>query len=138
MKLSCGIVLINSMGRILACKPHERPHQYYDVPKGEIDEGETPYECALRETFEETGLDLTDQELIDCGEFTYIPNKKNIHLFMCHYDIDNIENLVCTSMYFNRDKKMLCPEISEYRFVTPEQIEEIFYPSLVPVLKNIL
>ncbi len=31
-------------------------HRIYDIPKGKIDPGEDPFECAKRECFEETGI----------------------------------------------------------------------------------
>jgi len=41
----------------------------WTVPKGEIEEGEDPLECALRELEEELGADLalTPEQLIDLG-----------------------------------------------------------------------
>lgn len=34
----------------------ERSNGIYDIPKGRIDPGETPFDCAKRECFEEAGL----------------------------------------------------------------------------------
>ena len=34
----------------------KRSNGIYDIPKGKIDPGETPFECAKRECFEEAGI----------------------------------------------------------------------------------
>jgi 8-oxo-dGTP pyrophosphatase MutT (NUDIX family) len=36
--------------------------QYFGMPKGTIEKGETPMECAIRETLEETGLKVHPSE----------------------------------------------------------------------------
>ena len=38
---------------------------FYDFPKGSIDEGEFPLDCAIRETYEEINLKETDYTFID-------------------------------------------------------------------------
>jgi len=40
----------------------------YDIPKGRIDPGETPLECAIREAKEEALIDITH---LDSGPFSY-------------------------------------------------------------------
>jgi len=40
----------------------------YDIPKGRIDPGETPLQCAIREAQEEANIDIT---LLDSGPYTY-------------------------------------------------------------------
>lgn len=49
---SCGCIVINN-GEVLLVK-HNDGHIAF--PKGHIEDGETEEQCALRETFEETGL----------------------------------------------------------------------------------
>lgn len=49
---SCGRIVINN-GEVLLVK-HNDGHIAF--PKGHIEDGETEEQCALRETFEETGL----------------------------------------------------------------------------------
>ena len=50
---SCGAVPVNEKGEYLVLK-HYGGH--WDFPKGHVEHGETEEETALREVFEETGL----------------------------------------------------------------------------------
>lgn len=43
-------------------------HGIYDIPKGRIDPGETPLECAIREAQEEASIYITH---LDSGPFSY-------------------------------------------------------------------
>ena len=51
---SCGFLIYRTQPQrsILLMKHPKR----WDLPKGHVDEGETNYECALRELVEETGI----------------------------------------------------------------------------------
>lgn len=51
---SCGILIVRGdpLSEFLLMKHPKR----WDLPKGHIDDGETELECALRETWEETGI----------------------------------------------------------------------------------
>jgi len=54
---SAGGVVLNPNGGVLVVKQHG---DSWSLPKGHIDEGETPLEAAKREIFEESGItDLT-------------------------------------------------------------------------------
>jgi len=138
MKISCGILLINTEDNvILGCKPTNRPHGYYDVPKGELDENETPLECAIRETREETGLVIPENILTDLGEFDYLPNKKRLHLFKCEYIIEDLSKLMCISHYYDEKRMKHLPEVSSYDLISFDELDK-FYPSLYLILKNIV
>lgn len=58
---SCGVLVLREEPRrsFLLMKHTKR----YDLPKGHIDSGETEIECALRELFEETGIERHEIEL---------------------------------------------------------------------------
>ena len=56
---------------LLLC--HVTGQNHWDLPKGGIDEGETPLQAALRETREECGWRLQDEALHDLGRFRYLP-----------------------------------------------------------------
>lgn len=55
MQLSAGIILVRQEDdrRLYLLL---RAYNYWDFPKGLVEEGETPFEAACRETFEETGI----------------------------------------------------------------------------------
>jgi 8-oxo-dGTP pyrophosphatase MutT (NUDIX family) len=58
-EISAGVVLVRRMrGRwfFAAIRPQGRPEGTWVLPKGLLDEGEKPAETALREGYEETGV----------------------------------------------------------------------------------
>ena len=50
-----GIMLLNRDGRVFVARRKDTPGDYWQMPQGGIDEGETPRQAALRELEEETG-----------------------------------------------------------------------------------
>ncbi len=56
----------------------ERPERTLDIPGGHIDEGEKPEEAAIRETFEETGVQVNNPRLIAYMKITtHVPKSEN-------------------------------------------------------------
>ncbi|MBI5257190.1 MAG: NUDIX hydrolase [Burkholderiales bacterium] len=77
-KLSCGILVMNAQHELLLC--HATGTWHWDIPKGGMDDGETPRDTALRETAEETGLRFEAGALQELGRLRYRPDKA-LHLF---------------------------------------------------------
>jgi len=102
MKHSCGFIIV-STNKVLICHPTYHPSNFFSIPKGKIEEGETEIEAAYRETFEETGLDLKKipfaQEPICLGTWGYSHKKKKVTIFL-FIAADNIQSikLFCDSM----------------------------------------
>ena len=48
----------------------ERPVRQLDIPGGHVDEGETPEEAVIRETFEETGVRIKVRDLVAYSRVT--------------------------------------------------------------------
>ena len=70
--MGAGVILMsywNGEPVILGLLGDEKTRKKYgamfDLPKGTEDHGETSMECALRETFEETGVRLKKSQLIE-------------------------------------------------------------------------
>jgi 8-oxo-dGTP diphosphatase len=62
--VSAGVVVVNDAGQILLLNHILRPASGWGVPGGFLDSNEHPSETARREVLEETGLELTDVELV--------------------------------------------------------------------------
>ena len=76
--LSCGLVLLNEDAEVLLAHATETRH--WDIPKGAPEPGESYRDTALRETREETGLDLDGHALVELGRVPFRRDKE-LHLF---------------------------------------------------------
>mgnify|MGYP003347464867 CR=1 FL=1 len=87
-KTTSAAVLINNGEQFLIVHPTNYSDQEWDLPKGNIDQGETAAQAAIREVKEETGLTLNPHILKYVGSFPYKPTK-DIVLFTYYTDIYN-------------------------------------------------
>ena len=67
-----GAFIFNPDGELLLLKSHRWPG-WYVVPGGHVELGERIEEAVIRETKEETGLDVYGIEFINFQEFIYDP-----------------------------------------------------------------
>ena len=93
---SAGGVVVNTEGRVLVVSQYGTS---WSLPKGHLEEGETPFEAALREIQEETGV--TRLELVrPLGSYTRHrlgadggedrSELKTIHLFLFRTDVTEL------------------------------------------------
>ena len=68
-----GVFIFNPAGELLLLKSHKWPGMYV-VPGGHVELGERIEEAVIRETREETGLDVYDLEFLLFQEFIYDPS----------------------------------------------------------------
>jgi len=59
--LGAFALLYNGEGRILLC--HRRDAGAWNLPGGQVERGEAPWQAAIRETYEETGLEVNVRRL---------------------------------------------------------------------------
>lgn len=99
VKTSAGGVLFEKRGdgiRVVLIKPAYG--HVLTLPKGEIDEGETEEEAALREVREETGLRGKIIDKLDSVTYWYflkrenVKYRKTVHYFMMRFVDGNIED----------------------------------------------
>jgi 8-oxo-dGTP pyrophosphatase MutT (NUDIX family) len=95
--ISCGVLLVNRRDELFACHTTGTPR--WDLPKGGAEPGEAPRDAALREAWEEAGLRLPAEALVDLGQFAYLPAKR-LHLFALHVAPDAIELAACRCRCF--------------------------------------
>ena len=51
-----GIVLLNKDNKVFVAKRIDNPNNYWQMPQGGMDEGETYHQAAIRELYEETSI----------------------------------------------------------------------------------
>jgi nucleoside triphosphatase len=68
-----GAFIFNPAGELLLLKSHKWPGMYV-VPGGHVELGERIEDAVIRETKEETGLEVYDLEFINFQEFIYDPS----------------------------------------------------------------
>jgi nucleoside triphosphatase len=68
-----GAFIFNQAGELLLLKSHKWPGKYV-IPGGHVELGERLEDAVVRETKEETGLDVYDIEFINFQQFIYDPS----------------------------------------------------------------
>ncbi|HMC16970.1 MAG TPA: NUDIX domain-containing protein [Albitalea sp.] len=130
---SCGVLLLNpEHDELLLC--HATGAAHWDVPKGLGEPGETPREAALRETFEETGLRLVPERLIDLGVFGYRPGK-DLHLFATVIERIDPASCVCTSLFCDSHGRMR-PEADRFEWTPFERVPQRCARNMTAVLTH--
>jgi len=132
-ELSCGII-VTDKARLLAIVPWGKKNSF-DIPKGHLEEGEDPVECAVRELWEETNIKARGRDLIEIGRVEYLPTK-DLHLFL--YPVHGLDGLLgqckCNSYFVNSFGKNV---LEATGFDVPEFDDPRFYKGLQPILKKI-
>ncbi len=133
-RLSCGVVVLNETGELLLC--HVTGQRHWDLPKGGINAGESPCEAALRETSEETGLQLAAAALSDLGRHAYTA-KKDLHLFACLSGRFDTRELRCESCFVERGSGRARPEMDGFGWFPFARIAELCTPKLATLLDSL-
>lgn len=89
-----GTVIVNRKGEILIVQSNGNK---WGFPKGTVKDYETPFECALRETLEETGIDLQEYSREKFKSFKISGNLYSTFFYILldtdiDVDIDEINN----------------------------------------------
>lgn len=134
MEKSCGFIIVKKgTGKILACHPTGRQagEHSMDIPKGHLENGETPLEAAKRELMEETGLFIpAETEIFEIGDRRY-QSKKRLHLFSVEMDFD-LETLHCDATFVDSFGNVK-PENDSFALT---DCPEMFFKNLSPYVKE--
>jgi len=113
MKKSSGLFIIDSNNKLLVCHPTNHAPDFWTIPKGIDEPGETSLDAAFRETLEETAFDAKKHHnngyfsmYYNLGETVYKTNQKLVHLHLLVSDrplSEEFTNLKCLT-YFTHNK----------------------------------
>lgn len=128
MRNKAGLILLNLKGEVLIEHPTNHSPNIWSIPKGVVNKGENEYDAAIRETTEETSIDIRKikHELIkEIPLIKYHSNRNKIKMFVIQLkeDISELE-LSCPSMVTQMRGETLIkpfPEVDEYRWVSLEE-----------------
>lgn len=119
-QVGTAVLFFNTKGEVLIVKPNYK--EGWLVPGGAANEDESPLCCALRETKEEIGLDITALELVGI----YYGHKKGVFT-------DSLK-FVFSGGTLNdaqiAEIKLQNEELEIYTFMTPQEAIPLFSSSL--------
>jgi 8-oxo-dGTP pyrophosphatase MutT (NUDIX family) len=136
MVLSCGVLLLDESG--CAFLAHATGTARWDLPKGHADEGEPPFQAAVRETEEETGLDVGGLALQDLGERAYRPGKR-LHVFAARVLRASVDlaSCRCRTVFVDRATGRTRPEMDGYAWIAPADWPRRVAPNMFKFLVQV-
>jgi len=139
---TAGIFFINNDNMLLV--GHPTGHEYWSIPKGKLEKGETSYEAALRETWEETNVNLelvNSHYELDCIRYKH--GKKKLKPFIIFESenrrIDSKEFSFKCNSFVSKDSKWNAglPEMDDFKWVSLEEAKNILHYTQVQCLEFI-
>jgi len=132
-KISAGLLLTDGT-KLLVC--HVTGRNFYDIPKGLVDDGEEPAAACIREVREETNLLIKREIITDLGVYEYTRDK-DLHLFLLHRrDLPDTGSMGCSSFFINKAGHRL-PEVDGYRYIAFGEKEIYLTRSMAGVIATV-
>lgn len=107
-------------------------NNYYDFPKGTIDPGEETFECAVRETYEESNLEIIDFKNLS---ETKMIRKEGLVLFLGELN-KNLMNKYESIIKIKPNPKLKIREHKSFKFVSKDTAYDKMLGYLKPFLKE--
>jgi ADP-ribose pyrophosphatase YjhB (NUDIX family) len=141
VSISAGIAILYK-NKILLCHPTTLPWvNTFSIPKGGVNEGEQLIDAAIRETFEEVGIDiLSDQisNIDDPIEVLYI-NKAGVlfkKVYVYIVKLNSLSEINSESETLRKDQ-LQAIEVDWAGFMTKEEAENKIFYRFKPLLNLI-
>lgn len=139
--IAAGIFLVRKDGMLLVCHPTNHAPDFWSIPKGKVDDGEAFIDGAIRETYEETNIDLSKCKGIRALDVvSYKSKKKVLHPFVAlernntSLDWDNFE-IKCNSNV--PEDRGGFPEMDDYKWVSLDEAKMLLHETQVACLDKI-
>lgn len=141
--IASGLFIVRKDKKVLICHPTNHPTDFYSIPKGKVEDDEIFLEAAIRETYEETNLDLsetTDFTIYPLNAVNYKHRKKILYPFLflenkkSSFDWGGVE-LKCNSNV--PEDRGGFPEMDKWIFVTIKEARGLLHYTQVYCLDKI-
>ena len=146
--IASGLFIINKGDKLLVAHPTNHDPNFWSIPKGRMEEGETTIETALRETQEEVNVDFregyTDGDLMyfDCPRQEYKNKNKILESFVVYETYNplidfSLFEFKCNSSFKDKGGNIV-DEMDDFKWVTLTEALEILHPTQVQVVKELI
>ena len=140
--LAAGVFLVRKNGTVLVCHPTNHKPDFWSIPKGKLDENETPLAAAIRETFEETNISLifNEKNLIALDPVNYGHKKKMLYPFVVFESMTSVLNWDTFDIKCNSNvpiERGGFPEMDDYKWVSIEEARGLLHETQVACLDKI-
>ena len=141
--IASGLFIVRKDKKVLVCHPTNHPPNFYSIPKGKVEDDEIFLEAAIRETYEETNLDLsntTDFTIYPLKAVNYKHKKKILYPFLylenkkSSFDWVGVE-LKCNSNV--PEDRGGFPEMDGYKWVTLDEASKVLHDTQVACIEKI-
>jgi 8-oxo-dGTP pyrophosphatase MutT (NUDIX family) len=140
--IAAGMFLINKNMNLLICHPTNHKPNFWSIPKGKVEALETFVDACVRETFEESNIDLSDykDKMIMLDSVNYSHRKKMLVPFVlfendCEYLDLSLITIQCNSNV--PEDRGGFPEMDDYKWVTLEEAKELLHETQVACLDKV-
>lgn len=110
--------------------PYVKTNDFWMIPKGTVEKGETELEAAIREFKEETGFKVSTKKFLPLGEI--LQNKKKVVAiwgFFCDDEPPKVKSITCKVEFPPKSGKFVeCPEVADGKFFKEKQARKIIRP----------
>ena len=140
MRKTAGVFLVKNDGTILVGHPTNHNINFFSIPKGGVDEGESLIEAAIRETYEEANVDICDFKTIHTLSPRIHKNgKKILYPYVLFegendYIFDEFE-LRCNSNVPVKDGGF--PEMDSFKFLSFDEARIYLHPTQIDCIDEI-
>lgn len=136
-ELTCGLLITSPAGWFLA---HATDTPYWDLPKGQREPDEDPLEAALRECWEETGLELSHLRHL-CVPLGQAPYNKKMGKTLALFRLDlpdalDLSECACRSWVTGRSGGGTVLDMDEFAWVPEEKVPAHVKPRMAKYLRR--
>lgn len=142
--IAAGLFIVRKDKKLLVCHPTNHKPNFWSIPKGKVEENETFLEGGLRETYEETNLNLVETNHFDIfpmQSVNYGHKKKILYPFLYLERMDSKFNWSEQEIKCNSNvphERGDFPEMDDYKWVTLDEARELLHETQVACIDKII